>query len=534
MNALIRLAACAFILLFVCIQGMPARCAAEDNATEEQVLAIEQNSIQVPLQSVLMLALKNNLDISFASLDPQAAQTDITREEAQFDTLFSSQFTKSRQKKQVGSVLGSSSSPTVSQESHDLDVTLQKQFTLGTQAELKLTHQEYYTDMSFQGLVPQYSGELVLSLTQPLLRDFGVTIGKSKIKIASLNFRISQNQFRKNVMDILYQVESHYWDLYYRIEDLRSKKKSLKRAKDLLREFKIRIEAGTLAPIEIYQAEAEVALRTQDVIVAESNVKDAEDNLKAALNLYNNEKYWNVDIIPTDPPVTDDVKPGLFETVQTALENRPDFTQAKLNLQASNINVTYTKNQRLPRVDLIGSLGTNGLAGRPADTSGAFGAFYRGMKSPWSGHWDDVYDYLGESDYYSYMVGVRIEIPLENRLAKSQHARAKVQASQALTQLKNTENTIINDVRSAIRWINTSDKLIDAASASLRLAREKLKAEEKKYKVGMSTTHDVLEFQEELAKAESNLAFAFSEHSKAIANLHRVTGVLLDEKNLGL
>ena len=95
-------------------------------------------------------------------------------------------------------------------------------------------------------------------------------------------------------MDVLYQVEALYWDLYFRISDLANKKKSLERAQDFQRTFRIRIEAGTLAPIEIYQADAEVALRSQEVIVAEARVRQAEDNLKAALDLYKDDRYWNV------------------------------------------------------------------------------------------------------------------------------------------------------------------------------------------------------------------------------------------------
>lgn len=505
-----------------------------DNATAEKLFPIENNQIKIPLKSVLLLALKNNLNIKFESLKPGIAETGVTREKGAYDTLLVAQWQKTHSVTQVGSALGSSSSPTVKQEKYNLDTKLQKKFTPGTQAEIKMTHEEYMTDVTFQGLKPQYKGELVASITQPLLKDFGVSIGTSMIRIASLNYEISQNEFKSQVMDTLYQVESAYWNLSYTIEDLTSKQKSLQRAEDLLREFKIRIEAGTLAPIEIYQAEAEVALRTQDVIVAQAAVKEAEDNLKAALNLYDKEKYWNITLLPTDMPVTEKIYPDLNECIQTALDKRPDFKEARLNIKAADIQVKYSKNQTLPRVDLIGSLGTNGIAGKPASTAGAFGFFYQGSKSPWDGHWKDVYDYMDDGDYYSYLIGVKIEFPLENRIARSQYSKAKLQAAQAVTSLKNAETQIINEVRDAVRKVETSEKLIDSATASLRLAQEKLKAEEKKYSVGMSTAHDVLEFQEDLAKAESTLAFAQTGYNKSIVNLARVKGILLEEKGLTL
>lgn len=511
---------------------------AKDNNTrpEEVPLQIEDNRVNVPLQSVLMLALKNNLDIIFASLQPEIAATDVTREKSAYDTLFTSQFSKNRYNQQKDASFGQKD--TVSEEMVNLDVSVRKKFTPGTQAELSLNHYERQTDSEFYGLVPMYSGDINLSLTQPLLKDFGIEIGKSMIKIAKLNLEVSENEFRKNVMDILFQIESYYWNLFFQIEDLKSKEGSLKRAESFLREFKIRIDAGTLAPIEIYQAKAEVALRKQEVIVAKARVKQAEDNLKSALNLYEDQTYWNINIIPIDQPETEKTQPDLLESIQIALEKRPDFKQAQLNIKASDIQVKYSKNQTLPRIDLIGSIGSNGIAGRPVENNTAFlgpilGRLFKTTNpSPYRGHWDDVYDHMADKDIYNYYIGIKFEFPLENRMAKSQYSRSKIQASQSVTSLKNAENLIINEVRDAIRILETSREVIGSAEASLKYSQERLKAEEKKYKVGMSTAYLVLEFQDELSQAESTLAYAQTEHSKSIANLSRVMGVLLEDKGL--
>lgn len=507
----------------------------KNEAQEEAVpsLTITEDKVYLPLKSTLILALKNNLDIKFLSLNPKAAETDIMREKGDFDTTFTTQLEKNMAREQTAFVLaGSDESGTTLNERINFGGGIKKKFTAGTQAELKLYHQEGQNRAAVFALNPEYKGELNLSLTQPLLKDFGISIGKSQIKIAKLNFKTSVNEFKNNVMDILYEVESNYWDLMFRIEDLISKRKSLQSAEDLEREFKIKIEAGALAPIEIYQAKAEVALRNEKVIVAEAMVKRAEDELKLRLNLYEDERYWNVSLIPTDKPEIVTIEDNLPEIIAIALEKRPDFKQAKLNLESSNIQVKYTKNQKLPRIDLIGSIGTTGLAGRPQE-SNIFGNNSI-PPSTWTGHWDDVYDSMATGDYYNYMIGIKLEIPLENRLAKSQYNRAKIQKMQSITNIKITENIIINEVRNAVRKLNTTKKVIDSAVASLRLSKEKLKAEEKKFDVGMSTTHDVLEFQDDLAKAESTLAFAQTEHRKAAANLARTKGVLLEEKGLSL
>ena len=496
-------------------------------------LGIVDNTVDLPLDSVLVLALKNNLDITFARMQPDVAETDIQREEGQFDTLFTSQFSKYREKKQVASELaGSGSSAEIWQERYGFDAGLKKMFTLGTQAELNLNSRESSSDLPFAGLVPEYYSELVLGLTQPLLRDFGIEIGRSFIKIASLNYEVSELQFRQQVMDVLYQAEALYWDLYYRIADLDSKNKSLDRARDLQRTFRIRIDAGTLAPIEIYQADAEVALRSQEVIVAEARVRQAEDNLKAALDLYKDKRYWDVTLDPVDVPEKSLIEPVPSECIAIAMENRPDFKQAQLGMDIRNVEVRYTKNQMLPRLDLVGSIGTNGLSGGNNDTTFIPGTLP--STSPWRGNRADTFDTMKDLDYYSYEIGVRLEFPLENRLARSQHRRARVQAAQASVDLQSVENIIINEVRQAIRVIETSRRVIDSSSATLMFTNEKLKAEEKKYEVGMSTAFAVLEYQSDLATAESNLAFSYAEHRKSLVDLMRVMGTLLEEKGLVL
>ena len=513
----------------VCFSLQPVH----DNATSaEQSLTIKDNRVEMPLRSVLLLGLKNNLNIQFASYSPNISQTNIQQEKGKFDTLLKTQYQKTRSVSQISSALGGTSNPVVKEERHNWDGTVQKKFVTGTQAELKATQEEYLTDSAVQGLKPQFKNTIAMSLTQPLLKDFGIGINETFIKIANLNYEVSELDFRNQVMNVMFQIESFYWDLYYRIQDLKAKEDSLKQASELQREFKIRIDAGALAPIEIYQADANVAQRNQEVIVAQAQVQAAQDYLKAALNLYDKKEYWDVDIVPSDLPNIINIKPSVDDCIKTAFENRPDIKQAQLGIQSSELQVKYAKNQKLARFDIFGSLGSSGLAGRPASTAGVFGPFYQGAKSPYNGQWDTARNTMATGDYYNYAVGVKVEFPLENNIAKSQYQKAKVQSYQADTSLKSVENTAINEVREALRRIETSYKVVDSATANLKFTKEKLWAEQKKYDVGMSTARDVFDFQRDVAQAQSTLALAKSEHSKSIVNLGRVTGVLIEQKGL--
>ena len=524
------------LILFLSVPVLAEQQAEKKAAPQGQDIPIENNQITLGLKSTLMLGLKNNLNIAFQSYNPQIVGTGIERAKSEYDTLLKSDFIKNRSRQQVGNTLSGGSATEVYQERYNWNTAVQKRFTPGTSAELKLNNEQYKTDLSFQGLVPQYKSELILSLTQPLLKDFGIDIGTSRIRIANLNQQMSSEQFRQSAMDIMYRIELFYWNLYFQNQDLKSKQISLKLAQDLLREIKIKIDAGTLAPVEIYQAEQNVAARQEDIIVSKRRVQDAEDFLKSALNLYEKQQYWNVSIIPEDKPDLTEVHPQLDECIKVALEKRPDFIMSKLDIKATNIQVKYTKNQTLPRIDLVGSIGTSGIAGRPTSSSGLYGGILDTLigtqKNPYSGHWDDVYDSLGSRDYYSYVIGLKLEIPLENKLARSNYTQAKLQEAQALTQLKLREVTIINEVRDSVREVETNLQRQVTARAILKFSQETLAAETKKYEVGMSTQRDVLDFQDRLQKAMSNMALTESDYARSVSNLARVKGILFEEKGL--
>ena len=307
---------------------------------------------------------------------------------------------------------------------------------------------------------------------------------------------------------------------------------SLKAAENLLKEFKIRIDAGTLAPIEIYEAEASVAERKQELIVVWDLLKDQEDRLKKALNFYERQTDWNITIVPADEPRFGPVTTDLTESLKEAFAYRPDYNQAKMDIEARNIMVKYTKNQTLPRVDLFGTIGTMGLAGRGNPNAASFGG--GGSGSVTATHWDDVADSMASGDFYNYAIGVKIEFPIGNRFAKSQYSRAKIESARAATFLKDLENNVINEVRETLRQVETDIRKVEAARASLRLAKERLAAEEKKFEVGLTTTYVLLEYQRDLATAESRYALSRADYEKDLATFARAKGVLLEEYNISI
>ena len=512
------------------IQKAPEGKTMQGSPGEE--LLITDNTIKLPLKSVIVLALKNNLQIAFQSLEPGLVETNIMREESVYDFNFSTQFGKTRRVTQTANLLSGAGEDSVWQQSWDMSLDIAKQFVTGTSAELKWTSSSSRTDFLFQGLVPEYQSEINLSLVQPLLKDFGIDVGKSMIKVANLNDEISQQEFKKRVMDILFQIETLYWNIFFQMEDLEAREKSLEAAQALERDFRLRIDAGTLAPIEIYQAEATVAERKQDLIVARDLLKDTQDDLKSALNFFQKSTYWEVELIPADEPRTERVEEDLMESIKEAFAYRPDYNQAKMDIESRDIMLKYTKNQTLPRVDIFGTVGSMGLGGRGNPDTLDFTGGDPSRAAEFNTGWSDVWDNIGTTDYYNYTIGLKIEFPIGNRFAKSQYSKAKIEAARAATYLKDVENIIITEVKEAVRQVETDYEKIGAAQKSLRSSQEKLDAEEIKFDVGLSTTRNVLDFQEDLAQATSRYALALSQYEKSLSNLARTKGVLLDDYNI--
>jgi outer membrane protein TolC len=519
-------------LFLTMLLPFPSPVLAEEGKSGQPELKIEDNKAALSLQSLTLLALKNNLDIAVESYNPQSRAEDIVQAWAPFDTTLTSQYQKKRDVTPSASSLAGA--PTLAQTNWDFNLGLTKKFLTGTETSFTYKMNELKSNSRFAALNPWYTNSWLLSITQPLLKDFGVGVQESQIRIASLNKNISDEQFKQKVIDILNSVQTNYWDLFFRIKDLEAKERSLERAKDFLKNTKLRIQAGTLAPIEIYQAEAEVATREQQVIVAKFAVKTTEDLLKKALNIYEKEEYLNLEIVPAEEPKTNLEAPPFPDTYKIAIEKRPDYLQAKTDIEAKNIQVKYTKNQLYPRLDLIGSIGTNGIAGTPVAVPSFTGEGETVPGEPFRGDAGNAVGHLDDGDFYNYIIGMKLTFPLENNSAKSQFSKAKIETAKALTNLKNLENTIINQVKQAIRDVDTFKELIRATQSSLKSAQEKLNAEQKKYDVGLSTIFDLLQYQSDLATAESNYAQAMAEYNKSLSNLAKVKGTLLEENNLTL
>jgi outer membrane protein TolC len=497
-------------------------------AVEKKEAPPSSTALPLTLQDVIERSLRSNVTIMVFSFDPRIKFEDIANQNAAFDPSLGLYMGADQSATQASSAFAF---PNVSENKNKKwEASLTQKLALGTQYQFSWINKKNDTNSIFAGLNPQYNTDLKLGFTQPLLKSFGIDINKSNVYIAQNNAKISANDFRQKVIDIVTDTETAYWDVVFSIEDLRVKEKSLERALDLQRRVKAQVDVGTMAPLEILQAKAEVASIQEGLITAKDTIKDNEDKLKNILNIPFDSDDGKKTILPLDPAEVVDVDiPEFDEALALALKQRPDYGSKKKDLENKKILVKFNENQLYPSLDLVGSMGLNGISGDAQAIRNASGV---AGKSPFGGSYADSIDNLFKTDYHSWEAGLRLTYPLGNRAAQSQITVAKLNVQKLLYDLKDLEKKIVVEVREALRQLNTDAQRVEATHVSRKYAEEKLAAEDKKFKVGLSTSFTVLQFQEDLAKEQSKELQAIIDFNKSKIRMRKALATTLEDHHI--
>ena len=354
-----------------------------------------------------------------------------------------------------------------------------------------------------------YTGQDSVSVSQPLLKNFGLGINSANIRIARKSKAIAVQNFIQLVMTKVNAVSAAYYELVFAIEDHKAKVEDLDEAKQLLAEDRQRVKVGVLTPLDVTQAEAGVAEREQAVILAARTIKDNENVLKRLICREVTE-FRGLTLLPVDYPLVQMIQTDVTESTKTALTLRPDYLSARETLARQNIVVQFNRNQLWPEIDLQGSYGLNGR-----------------------GHsFDNYNDNLTSGNSPVWGVGVAVSFPIGNRQARSNYHIARLDSDQLLLNLKGLEQDIIVQVDNAVGHVETDLKSYEAAHEATRLALESLDAEKKKLLAGTSTTFLVLQAQAVLADARSAEIRARADYSEALVALDQAEGTILVKNNL--
>ena len=324
-------------------------------------LAAQESSKALSLQDCILIALRNNLGIQSAVLNPLLADSYVAWAKEKFLPRLS--FGLSRQDNSSASYSFIEAAQKVTSQSNDLSASVWQAIPTGGAVSVSLSGYKSESNRSFQTINPRYGSTLSFSFSQPFLRNFGTKMSRRDIIISQNNKDISESQLQSVLLDTVFNVEQAYWNLIYAIENLKVKQQSLDLARDLLSKNKREVEVGMVAPIEVLSAEAEVATREADILQAEVAVTNGEDLLKTIINIEAEEGSGQVQIVPSDEPTQEARVVSLDEALKTALDMRPDLQATRVGLKNKELNVAYAKNQMLPDLNLYTSYWSPGISG---------------------------------------------------------------------------------------------------------------------------------------------------------------------------
>ncbi len=475
----------------------------------------------ISLADAALQALKHNLDINISRQTKESRQADIIIEQAKFDPTLSVNGQYNRivnpLNRPVFGATGGNLTGITTFDQRNQSVTLDATTNLLTGGNVDLNYSPSRTSVN-QNLAtgflfnPSYTGGLALTLTQPLLRNAGIDVTKTFIRVAQNNATVQEHVFRDRVLTVLATVEQTYWEVVFANENLKVAEAALKAAQELLASNRAKAKAGIMSIVDVLQAEAAVASRVEQVLVADKTIRDQEDQLRRLLNPAEEDLREDVRLTPLDQPVVTLEPISLQEAIDTAIEQRPEIVQAKKNMESSDLNTQFSKNQLLPTLSFQGTMGLAGLG---------------------TDYGDSVNRNLS-GDYYNYGAGLVLSYPLGNRSAWSTYSKRQLEAKNAEASLVSVRQQIIVGVREAVRRVQTDFKRIETTRSARIMAEKQLQAEQERLKVGLSTTRFVLDFQRDLATAQGNELRATVDYNKALSNFARHKATTLDRYNLQL
>jgi len=543
---------------------------------------LRDNNLYLSLEDAIALALENNLDVAFMRYEPLIADTDILRaraggfvraqgaEPSDLSTGASAGGGPSGgpaiPQVRVGAaggppipqlepmITGSTgwghrSNPTTSNfttgtntfisEAATNSLGFSQAFLTGTAYSFSFNTSSATNNSLRNNFNPSTNSSLAFNFRQSLTQGWGRSMNSRQIRIARNNREVSDLAFKQQVIQTVSQIQSLYWDLVSYNEDVRVKQQSLQLSEKLYNDNKRQVEIGTLAPIEIVRAEAEVAARQQELTASLTLVRQQETLIKNAVakNGVSDPRLSEAQVIPTTRITVPSVEPiePVQDLVAMALQSRPELAQSRIRMTNADINIKAVRQAMLPQVDFVAAMTNNALAGSlnpnvlpiPGQAFALPSQFFLGGVGK-------TLNQIFARNFPDYSIGLQLNIPIRNRAAQADMAAAELQHRQQEIRMLQSENAVRVDVRNSLIALQQARARVDSAIKSRVLQEQTLDAEQKKYALGASTIFLVIQAQRDLAQARSVEVAAMNNYTKARVELDRATGQVLAKNGISV
>ncbi len=419
------------------------------------------------------------------------------------------------------------------------DFNYNQGFATGTQLTVGFDNSRVTTNNGFSNYSPSLTTSFRATATQHLLQGFGWGLNRRFIVQAKNDRRITDSAFRQQVLYTVTQVENIYWGLVSAYEDEQAKERALAQSTQLDQDNRKQLQIGTLAPLDVVNSDSAVASDKQALVASKTNLEYQQMLMKQAIarNL-NDPQLSNAPVIPTDRVSLDRLPEEdmpIEDLVKEAYANNPQIEQAVLNMKNNELTIKAFKNGLLPTVDAYAFYGGSGLGGaqNPNALDFSTGQPYPPGKFPSIGY-GTVLNHVFNNSAPDKGVGVNITIPLRNRVAQADQARSQMEYRQSQMRLQQLYTQIRIQVVNAQYALTNDRAQVNAAEAAREYAAQSLDAEEKKYKLGASTTANVLQQERNLATADDNLISATAAYANARVALSELLSTTLDKYGISL
>jgi HAE1 family hydrophobic/amphiphilic exporter-1 len=474
------------------------------------------------------LALENNLGLQAARFTPQLQDLSLAITRGAWTPAFTTRFLQNGvNQPSTGFLSGTSTSVRTNQFTNN--VSIEQAVPTGGSYSVGWDSGRSTSNSILTSYPTQINSALSLSFVQPLLRNFKVDATRNQLDVTRKNQEIADVQLQQQVAVTTRNVRDAYWDLAYARASLQLAQQSLDLANQSLRDTRTRVEIGTTPPIDITEAQAEVATREEAVIVAQAQIETAEDALRALIYNPQSADFWTLHIETADAPVFTPFTVDVDTAVTNALDKRTDLVQAKKSLEANDLNIRYLRNQTLPDVTAQVDYGLSGVGGTfiPRNPLGGAGGG-DGTPEPTYRSYLSVLGDLFSNTYPRWTAQVNIAYPIGRSSQEANLAQARLQYNQTQTQLRSQQLQVATQVRQAARQVTTNQKRVDTTRAAREFSQSRLEAEQRKFAAGTSTNFQVFQAQRDLSQAANNELQAIIDYQKSLIDLETVQQVPLN------
>jgi len=470
------------------------------------------------MDEVVQLALEKNLDISVERLNPQSVDLQIAAIRNNYKPLATSTVGQRDQVRLPSSLLNGGTQVNNTTTTYNFGL-LQSVSRWGGAYAVNFSNSRVETSDTFSNFNPTFTTGLLFQYTQPILRGLFIDSQRQQLQVTQINREISEESLRATITQTLANVRNAYWDLVFARNSVDVAQRALELADKLVEDNRARVEVGTLAPLDIVQAEAESANRRQALAVAEAALSTAELALKRFIVGGTEDPLWRQELRPIDLPSVEPVTMDIEGAVRKALERRTDLMTARRNLDSADVTLRYYRNQSLPALDLIGSYGAQGIGGTSYTRTGSGVTSVITGSTP-GGYFDSL-GLLRRLDYPNWNVQLNLTYNIGDSSADAQYARSRLQKNQSQARLRALELQVATEVTNAALSVQSNLKRVEAAVAARELAEKRLEAEQSKFEVGMSTNFFVVQAQRDLRDAQNAELRALADYRKSLVVFER-------------